>query len=497
MNSILPVAVVGAGPVGLAAAARLVERGIAPVVFERGATAGAAVAAWGHVRVFSPWSYNVDEAARALLAPTGWRAPAPDALPTGAEIVRDYLAPLAAHPAIAPHLRLNATVTGIVRAGLDRMTTAGRDGAAFAVRWRDADGAEHTTLARAVIDASGTWERPNPMGVDGLPVPGEAAAAGRIAYGIPDVLGAGRASYAGATVLVVGSGHSAMNVVLDLLRLQDEAPGTRVLWALRRNRLDKLVGGGAADQLRERGALGLAARRAIDEGRLEVLAPFAAERIALEGGRVTVDGLVGGAARRLEVDRVVVATGFRPELGMLSELRVGLDPIMEAPPALAPLIDPNVHSCGTVPPHGAAELGHPEAGFYIVGMKSYGRAPTFLMATGYEQVRSVVAEIAGDHAAAREVRLVLPETGVCSATPASGAAACCGEAEPAKAAASCCGAAAEPVAAQAAASCCGGPAPAEAAACCVADAVARDEGKAGCGCGPAPAGRARDLVAAR
>lgn len=481
MKESLPVAVIGAGPVGLAAAARLVERGITPVVFERGAAAGSAVAAWGHVRVFSPWSYNIDAAARALLASTGWAEPDPDGLPTGAEIVRHYLAPLAAHPAIAPHLRLNATVTGIVRAGLDRMTTSGRDGAPFNVRWQDAGGGEHSTLARAVIDASGTWARPNPMGVDGLPVPGEAAAAGRIAYAMPDVLGAERAAYAGRCVLVVGSGHSAMNVVLDLLRLQDAVPATRVLWALRRNRLDKLVGGGAADQLRERGALGLAARRAIDEGRLEVLAPFAAERLQPAGYGVAVDGVVDGAAVRLEVDRIVVATGFRPALEVLSELRVALDPVMQAPPALAPLIDPNVHSCGTVPPHGAAELAHPEAGFYIVGMKSYGRAPTFLMATGYEQVRSVVAEIAGDHAAAREVRLVLPETGVCSATPATGeAAACCGTPAPAKAAA-----------------CCGGPAPAEVDACCVTDAVAKDEGKSGCGCGPAPADRARDLVEAR
>ena len=478
MNEHLPVAVIGAGPVGLAAAARLVERGIAPVVFERGPAAGAAVAAWGHVRVFSPWSYNIDAAARVLLEQTGWRAPDPKGLPTGGEIARDYLAPLAAHPAIAPGLRLNATVTGITRAGLDRMTSPGRDGAAFAVRWRDAAGEEHTTLARAVIDASGTWEKPNPLGVDGLPVAGEAAAADRIGYGIPDVLGADRPAFAGKRVLVVGSGHSAMNVVLDLLRLQDQASGTRVTgtrvtgtrvtWALRRNRLDKLAGGGAADQLPERGALGLAARTAIEAGRLEVLSPFATDRVAVTEGGVAVEGRLDGAATRFEVDRIVVATGFRPALDMLGELRVALDPILQAPPALAPLIDPNLHSCGTVPPHGAKELAHPEVGFYIVGMKSYGRAPTFLMATGYEQVRSVVAEIAGDHAAAREVRLVLPETGVCSA---------------------------EPVAAASAKGCCGGPAPAKVDACCVADAAARDVGKTGCG-GDAPASRAAAAPAA-
>ncbi|MFY7962005.1 MAG: FAD-dependent oxidoreductase, partial [Elsteraceae bacterium] len=94
---------------------------------------------------------------------------------------------------------------------------------------------------------------------------------------------------------------------------------------------------------------------------------------------------------------------------------------------LAPMIDPNEHSCGTVRPHGAGELAQPDQGLYIAGMKSYGRAPTFLMRTGYEQVRSIMAEIAGDHEAARRVELTLPETGVCSvARPLEPAKACCG-----------------------------------------------------------------------
>jgi hypothetical protein len=105
----------------------------------------------------------------------------------------------------------------------------------------------------------------------------------------------------------------------------------------------------------------------------------------------------------------------RPDLTVLRELRLHLDAAVESPAALAPLIDPNVHSCGTVPPHGAVELAHPEADFYIVGMKSYGRAPTFLLLTGYEQVRSVTAALVGDWERARQVKLVLPETGVCSA----------------------------------------------------------------------------------
>ena len=152
------------------------------------------------------------------------------------------------------------------------------------------------------------------------------------------------------------------------------------------------------------------------------------------------------------VDELIVGTGFRPDLSMLSELRLGLDPALDCPTTLAPLIDPNEHSCGTVRPHGARELAHPEAGFYIAGMKAYGRAPTFLALTGYEQVRSIIADIAGDKEAAARVELVLPETGVCSGAPVteaegrwggsatSDAVACCVSAEPQKAkVSSCCG----------------------------------------------------------
>ncbi len=458
MSAELPIAIIGAGPVGLAAAAHVVERGLTPLILERGRTVGHAVRHWGHVHVFSPWSFNIDKAARRLLEQRTWIAPDPDALPTGNALIDDYLAPLAAHPEIAPHLRLGAEVVSVNRAGYDKVMSPGRDEAPFRLRWRDRDGRDHEALARAVIDASGTWFTPNPLGVDGLAVRGERAVADRIAYGIPDVAGTAAATYAGKRVLVVGSGHSAINVVLDLLALQESAPETKVTWGVRRDRIDRLLGGGLNDQLPARGALGLAAKKAIAEGRLAMLAPYAAEQIKTDGAGLKVTGRLGGQPHELTVDRIVVATGFRPDLSPFSELRLSVDPIMEAPPALAPLIDPNLHSCGTVPPHGVVELTHPEAGFYIVGSKSYGRAPTFLMATGYEQVRSVVAEIAGDREAARNVQLALPETGVCSATPRA--------------------AAAEDAAAS---GCCGGPPKVRQDACCAVDEAAKDAGKGGCG----------------
>jgi hypothetical protein len=425
-TSTLPVVVIGAGPVGLAAAAHLVARDLDFRVLEGGDAVGAHVRAWGHVRVFSPWRYNTDPAAVALLEQTGWSAPDPDGLPTGAELVGRYLAPLAAHPAIAPRLRTGARVVAVARRGYDKLKTEGRAGAPFAMRVETADG-EEEILARAVIDASGTYGSANPLGATGVPALGEETAADRITYGIADVLGADRVRYAGQRVLVVGSGHSAMNVLLDLAVLAEQAPGTSITWAIRRRDPGLMFGGGANDALPARGSIGARARALADAGVLTLVTGFATARVSS-----TADGvLVSDGERQLgPFDRVVAATGFRPDLAPLRELRLALDEVVESPVRLAPLIDPNVHSCGSVPPHGYEELRHPEEGFYMVGAKSYGRAPTVLMRTGYEQARSVVAAIAGDLAAARDVQLILPETGVCSSDPAGAGAgaACCGPA---------------------------------------------------------------------
>ncbi len=165
----LPVAIIGAGPVGLAAAAQLALRDQTFMVFERGAAPGAAIAEWGHVTFFSPWRYVVDDGARRLLEATGWSIPDPDRDPTGRELIDNYLAPLAAHPAIAPHLRLGARVVSVTRQGMDRVPSEGREQRPFEIVTVGADGDEIRYLARAIIDASGTWERPNPAGASGVP----------------------------------------------------------------------------------------------------------------------------------------------------------------------------------------------------------------------------------------------------------------------------------------------------------------------------------------
>jgi thioredoxin reductase len=413
-NASHPVVVIGAGPVGLAAAAHLAERGLAFQLLEAGDGPGDAVRQWGHVRVFSPWRYDTDSAARRLLEAAGWQAPDPDVLPTGADLVDRYLAPLAQLPALAPHIRYQSRVVAVTRLGVDRVRTAGREAAPFLVRL--ADGTDLT--ARAVIDASGTWTTPNVLGASGIPAHGETdpQVAAVIDQALPDVLGAHRNRYTGRHTLVVGSGHSAANTLLTLADLADTEPGTTISWAIRATDPARSYGGGDDDALPARGALGTQLRDHVNAGRIRLLTGFRVHRLqALPDGagvEVTSEGPDG--QQTIVVDRIVGATGFRPDHAVTGELRLDLDPILGSTRALAPLIDPNEHSCGTVPPHGVDELTHPEPGFYAVGMKSYGRAPTFLMATGYEQVRSIVAALAGDWQTARDVQLELPETGVCS-----------------------------------------------------------------------------------
>jgi thioredoxin reductase len=445
------IAIIGGGPVGLAAAAHALERGMDPTVLEAGPFVGHAVQQWGHVRMFSPWEYNIDKASAGLLRAAGWNSPDPAHYPTGAELVEGYLRPLAERTRLGKHIRTSSTVVAISRAGFDKVKTKGRDAAPFEVRYQNGAGPK-TLLADAVIDASGTWSSPNPAGASGLEAVGEHASR-HISYAMPDVLGKDRERFATKRVAVLGAGHSAIGTLIDLARLSEESPGTHALWLLRGTDPQKAFGGGANDKLAARGELGAAFARLVSEGKLQVETGFHVSHLS-----DTPDGLRIGAGsaccgRNVVVDELIVATGLRPDFSFARELRLSLDPALECPPALAPLIDPNEHSCGTVRPHGARELSQPERGFYLAGMKSYGRAPTFLMLTGYEQVRSIVADIAGDKEAAERVELVLPETGVCSRSPVEDAQGCCGpESKGAVQVGSCC-AEVRPSAAKASACC--------------------------------------------
>lgn len=415
----LPVAIIGAGPVGLAAAAELLERGQDVVVYESGPSAGHAIAQWAHTRFFSPWEYVVNEAAVRLLEKHGWEAPEAAKNPSGAEFLRDYLLPLAQTPELAAVIRYDSEVLAVSKEGMDRTRSARRAPTPYQLQIRTCCGVQ-TLNARAVIDASGTYGQPNSILSSGLPVRDENAAA-RIFNALPDVLHDDRETFTGKHTVVVGAGHSAANTLLKLANLVRAGDGMRVTWVVR-SKTPHRVYGSAADELEARGKLGTDLQALVRDGVIELVDSFEIDAASVADGRLVLKGRRRGEDFALEADQAVAATGFRPNLGLLAEVRLAMDEIVEAPRALAGLIDPNLHSCGSVDPHGVAELSHPDANLYIAGMKSYGRAPTFLLLTGYEQVRSIADDLAGNHEAARLVQLVLPETGVCS-TDADGG--CC------------------------------------------------------------------------
>lgn len=407
----LPIAIIGAGPIGLAAAAHCVERQEPFVIVEAGCGPATSIRAWSHVPLFTPWRYNVDPVAVSLMEASGWSMPDPEAFPTGGDLVERWLEPLARHPTIGPHIRYGQRVYAITRETLGKLDEE-REDDPFVLDTVDPAGRTTLIRARAVIDASGCWNTPNPLGCNGRSAPGEIELSDHIFYGVPDISGEDRERYAGQRTLVVGGGHSAFHSLLRLAALSGEQPTTRALWALRGKTAAPT--GCDVDELTER----IMVRREIDA----LLQNAAID--AFPGSRVTrlersPDGIVAwsGGTSLPPVDQIIVATGFRPDHGIARELRLDVHSVFETTYALAPLIDPTVSACGTVPPHGAVQLAHPEPDYYVVGMKSYGRAPTFLLLNGYEQVRSVVCALTGDPAALT-VALQLPERGLCAACTA-------------------------------------------------------------------------------
>ncbi|MFT4414199.1 NAD(P)-binding domain-containing protein [Fredinandcohnia humi] len=411
-QSNLPVAIIGGGPVGLAAAAHLAQKGENFILFEAGMTVGANILEWGHVKMFSPWHYNIDKASRELLEMSGWKSPNENLLPTGKELVEEYLLPLSRLKEMQDKIVLNARVVGVARKELDKLKNAKRDNAPFQL-YVDTDGETKVVEAKAVIDSSGTWTNPNPSLSNGIWTNAEQSLKAHIYYGIPNVYSL-EDRYKNKTVMVIGSGHSAINALLELVVLKEKYPNTKIFWAMRKLHVKEAYGGQENDGLQARGELGIRIQKMVESEQIRVLTPFYIYNLKGINGKISVTGnLDSNEVSIQDIDELVVSTGFRPDVSFLSEIRINLDSAVESVEALAPLIDPNIHSCGTVRPHGEEELRQPEKNFYIVGMKSYGRAPTFLLATGYEQVRSIVAYLTGDLEGAKEVHLELPETGVC------------------------------------------------------------------------------------
>ena len=432
------VAIVGAGPVGLDAALAAAEAGLPFTVYEGGARVADHVRRWGHVRLFSPWDVNLSPRMRRALAAAGRQAPEGDACPTGEELRREALVPLAELPAVAPNLRLASRVEAIGRAGLlkheeiasdtragrrfrllvcDAGEDAGQDnGKAGAERWEEAD---------LVLDCTGVYGRPNRLGDGGIPAPGERRHDDRIDRHLPDVF-AERERWAGKTVLVAGAGHSATTALRDLARLAEEEPGTKIVWLLRRVP-DWAAGEGAdpePDPLPERGRLREDARALyagaspavqVVVGTVRRVASDGNDRLVVEvrdgeGAGDEASGVAGGAAggaasgaasglavREIVADRILSLTGYVPNLALHRQLQVHTCYATEGPMKLAAALlgaGDGGADCLAQESQGADTLLNPEPGFFILGAKSYGRNSAFLMRLGYSQVDEVFAHLA-------------------------------------------------------------------------------------------------------
>lgn len=403
----LPIVVIGAGPIGLAAAAHLHEYNNQFLVLDKGPKAASNILEWGHVQLFSPWEFNINEAAKKLLQKTDWVEPKANKLPTGKELVDEYLEPLSTHPQLKERILYNAEVMNITKKNTDKMKSNSREHQPF-ILYVNLNGNMEKIEAKAVIDATGTWNHPNPPFADG--VWGNEVLKNKLHTHIPN-FHEEQETFKNKHVAVIGSGHSALNTLIDLTELKKKFPNTEISWIIRKQHVGEAFGGEMNDELQARGELGTQAHRIVDNGHVKVLTGFYVEEITDQNEQLEIKSTNGEILS--EVDEIVVNTGARPDFSFSNEIRLDIDPAVESTHELAPLIDPNLHSCGTVRPHGETELRQPEQGFYIAGVKSYGRAPTFLMATGYEQVRSIVAYLSGDEEEARKVKLKLPETGVC------------------------------------------------------------------------------------
>jgi len=377
--------VVGAGPMGLEAALGALARGFDVTVLEKDRVAES-LRRYGGTRLFSPFAMNVSPRLAALLGPA---APAADELLTGEAMARRVLEPVARAALLAGRIRTGHRVTAIGRARMTRRDMPGhplRAERPFRILVESARG-EEVVEADAVLDASGVYDRPAAVGAGGIPARGERALDGVLVQHL-GALQARLPDLEGKEVLLVGHGHSAAGVLAWLAAL---ARPPRVTWAVRSPNgrpCVEIAGDPLPERARVTSHANDLAQRPPDF--LTVERRVGVEAFAPEGGRVTArlsNGRFG------VFDAVLGFTGYRPDLSFLSELALDVSPVSEGAAGLARALS-NVTDCLSVPAVRPEDLASGEPGFHLVGAKSYGRLPTFLLRNGLAQLETILDRLA-------------------------------------------------------------------------------------------------------
>jgi thioredoxin reductase len=393
------IAVLGAGPVGLEAALVAQRLHLPVTVYERGRI-GEHLLRWGHVRLFTPFGMNSTRLGRAAIqsGDTQHEFPADGDCTTGREHVAVYLEPLA--NVLADRIRSDSQVIAVGRRGFLKGTGLGdarRGQQPFCLLLRDGKQRERVEEADVVLDCTGTYGQHRWLGDGGIPAAGEGAAGPHTAYGLEDVLGERRGFYAGKTVLVIGDGYSAATTVCGLAALAEQHPETWVIWVARCSSTPPLKRI-ANDPLRERDRLAVRANNLATrtDGNVEFHPQTATDGIEFLGQDrgFRVVARCAGRPRTWEVDRVIANVGYTPDSSLYRELQIHECHASLGPAGLAPALLKHGGGDGlAIPSPGAAALRTPEPNFFILGAKSYGRNSSFLLRTGFEQVREAFTVI--------------------------------------------------------------------------------------------------------
>jgi thioredoxin reductase len=416
-------AILGAGPIGLEAALRAAALGIPFTVYERGQI-GEHVRRWGHVRLFSPFAMNSTPLGRARLREHDPQhsLPGESDILTAREHVAAYLLPLSQTPLLREHIRTETIVVQVGRRGFLKEEAPGdvrRGQQPFLLLLRT-NKCEMVEEVDVVFDCTGTYGQPRSLGDGGIPAVGETAARPHIAWGLEDVLGERRSIYADKTTLVVGSGYSAATTVRDLAKLAEKHPATWVIWLARGSAtqpIKRLV----SDPLKERDQLAVRANMLATrgDGSVEFHAQTVVTGIDCAGADkgFKVRALRGGKPMTWEADRLIANVGYTPDNTLYRELQVHECYASLGPMNLASALLKSAGGDGlSVAFQGASLLRNPEANFFILGAKSYGRGANFMLRAGFEQLRALFTglmantELAGRFPALRQLRANLEDS---------------------------------------------------------------------------------------